>query len=40
MKLLNSKSYEALRTFVLYSHFMKDALFLKAQAIIPGSILN
>ena len=27
-------------TFALYSNFMKDALFLKAQVIFPGSILN
>ena len=29
-----------LRTFGLYSNFMNDALFLKAQVILPGSIFN
>ena len=36
----NEVTYEALRTVGLYSDFIKDALFLKAQVIFPGSILN
>ena len=38
----NENNYEAsvLRTFGLYSNFMKEAVFLKALVIFPGSILN
>ena len=33
-------TYEALRTVGLYSDFIRDALFLKAQVIFSGSMLN
>ena len=35
-----SRYETVLRKFGLYSNFMKDALFLKAQVIFPGSVLN
>ena len=38
MRLLMKPRYQEYSVFIL--NFMKDALFLKGQVILPGSILN